>query len=434
MLKIYNKFYFNIIFVSIICLALTTTSIPVSGNQIKNYDLNYELLDNQIDDASFDLEIRKVMMLGHIPSLSACIVKDNEIVWSKGYGMYNRRLLKPANDHTIYMTASLSKPVTATALMQLYDQGLFDLDDDINDYLPFTLQNPKYPDVPITFRMLLSHRSSFTCNLLSSEDFSEKIIWKHFLYLGHLKDILQSFYPNELYPWLKDVMVPEGSLYDSDYWGDFPPGTHSNYSGINFILIGYLVELLSNKPFAEYCMDNIFIPLGMYDTSFSISDLDESRLAVPYLWLMGLYIPAPHYEYCCYNPAAGLRTTVEDLSHFLNAHLNDGLYDGIRILNESTVEEMHNIQYPGVGYGLGFEIMYLGSDKYVGHWGRNVGFIAHMLGCPSSNLGIIYFYNEYSPNSPLLFGDYLGFTPKEAEARNIIPQMLLEKAEELVRI
>ena len=117
----------------------------------------------------------------------------------------------------------------------------------------------------------------------------------------------------------------------------------------------------------------------MNDTIFTINDLNNDRLAVPYLWFGGFYFPIQHYEYGCYNPASGLRTTVQDLSHFLIAHMNNGLYHDVRILNESTAIGMHQIQYPGVGYGLGFEIGNIGLDRVIGHWGRNVGFISHMF-------------------------------------------------------
>jgi len=418
------------IIIYLIIIAFLIGPIPVmegSSNIHTSIIGKYGHITNDL----FDEQMLELMKQGHIPSLSACIVHNDDIVWEKGYGKYDISSDLLADTDTIYMTASISKTITATALMQLYDKGLFELDEDINSYLPLSIRNPKYPDVPITFRMLLSHRSSFTCNLLSSEDYSKNIFFKNFLYLGHLKDILTSFYPDEFYPWLKEVIVPNGSLYDSDYWGDYPPGEQSSYTGIGFILIGYLIEILSNQSFESYCKDNIFIPLHMNDTIFTINDLDNDRLAVSYLWFGGFYFPIQHYEYGCYNPASGLRTTVQDLSHFLIAHMNNGLYHDVRILNESTAIEMHQIQYPGVGYGLGFEVGRIGLDGTIGHWGRNVGFISHMFFSPSKDIGIIYFYNEYSPNSALFFGDYLGFTPNEGEARYEIPLILWEKANQV---
>ena len=145
----------------IIPLFIGTIFIPVT--RIILSENKTVMLEKQVDsndDPTFDLKIKLLMKVGHMPSLSACIIKNNGIVWSKGYGFYDIMHRKKACDDTIYMIGSISKSVTATALMQLYEQGLFDLDDDVSDYLPFTLRNPKYPDVPITFRMLLAHQSS----------------------------------------------------------------------------------------------------------------------------------------------------------------------------------------------------------------------------------------------------------------------------------
>ena len=113
-----------------------------------------------ISDFLFDLYIGFLMKIGHRPSIATCIIHDDEVVWSKGYGYYDLENLKPTTEDILYLQASVSKTVTATALMQLYEKGLFDLDDDINDYLPFELRNPNHPDEHITIKMILSHRSS----------------------------------------------------------------------------------------------------------------------------------------------------------------------------------------------------------------------------------------------------------------------------------
>lgn len=93
-------------------------------------------------------------------ALSVCIIKDNKTVWSKSYGYSHPHLFRKATNRTIYGVGSITKTITATAILQLYEKGLLDLNDDINTYLPFELRNPNFPDVPITIRSLLTHRSS----------------------------------------------------------------------------------------------------------------------------------------------------------------------------------------------------------------------------------------------------------------------------------
>ena len=416
--KIYYKLV-TLIFGFFLILGGLVNSIALSIDENKSFE--------NIDEQLLDL-----MKKGHIPTLSACIIKNDAVVWTKHYENYKIPFSDNEETRDIYMVASISKTLTATAIMQLYDKGLFNLDDDINDYIPISIRNPKYENDPITFRMLLSHRSSITLNLLSSEDYNNNYFFKNFLYLAHLKDILSNFYPNVFSEFIQDVLIPNGSLYEANYWGDFSPGSQSSYSGINFIILGYVIELLTNQSFNSYCKENIFLPLHMNNSSFLMKDLNNERLAIPYLWFgAGIYLPVPNYEYYSYNPASGLRTTVEDLSHFLIAHMNNGLFHEVRILNESTAIMMHDIQYSGIGYGLGFEIGTIGFNRIIGHWGRNVGFIAHMFFSHSKDCGIIYMYNEYSPNSAVFNGDYLGFTPKEGDARYEIPNILWEKANEL---
>jgi len=106
-----------------ISLFIGTTFIPATGRLLsENKPLSLEKQIGSNDDLFFDLKIKLLMKLGHMPSLSACIIKDNSVAWSKGYGFYDIRHKKKASDDTIYMTGSISKSVTATALMQLYEQ------------------------------------------------------------------------------------------------------------------------------------------------------------------------------------------------------------------------------------------------------------------------------------------------------------------------
>ena len=367
------------LFVGIIVCPLTISYI--------NHDLSYINLEDDwlINENFFNGYINLLMKLAHKSSLSACILIKDSNVWSNGYGFYDIENNKPATTDTIYLTASISKTVTATALMQLYDQGFFDLDDDVNNFLPFSLRNPKFPDVPITFRMILSHRSSlasdnsdrFCCSILPGDP-----------------DI-----PSYPYPWLEEYLTPGGSAFHSSVWSNSPPEKHYYYANIGFSIIGYLVELISGKNFNEYCKDNIFIPLGMYNTSFRLKDLNVSKIAVPYIFNKGEYIANPHYGMILLYPAGSMRTSVEELSHFLIAHMNKGVYKDVRILNESTIELMHTRHYPmhvrGEGYGLGWFITEkLLRKKEMGHSGGWPGVSTQMIYRPDDKTAIIIFTNS----------------------------------------
>ena len=211
---------------------------------------------NDLGDIFFDLKMEVLMKLSKFPSLSACIIEGDEVTWSKGYGFYDLESKKPATENTIYNIASITKTITGSALMQLWEQGLFDLDENVNNYLPFNLRNPYFPDDPITFRMLLSHSSS-----LNSETGENG--FKYYFWFNFSGDPPLSFYP---YPWLEEHLVPGGKWYYSARWSDsYYPGQYLMYANVNFDLVAYLVEIISGKPFLEYCDENIFLPLKMYE-------------------------------------------------------------------------------------------------------------------------------------------------------------------------
>jgi len=343
----------KIITLGVLALFIGIILSPVTNSYIDNNKNIYSVEnDNELLESIFDRYLTFLMKLAHKPSISVCIIKNDSVVWSKGYGLYDIENNKPATPETLYLLASISKTVAATAIMQLYEQELFDLDDDVNDYLPFNLRNPNYPDTSITFRMLLSHRSS-----IASDD-SNRLCSS---YIPGDPDI-----PTYPYPWLKEYLTPDGIAYHSSVWSENSPGEKFYYTNVGFSIIGYLVEILSGQNFNEYCIEHIFIPLEMYNVSYRLKDLNISKIAIPYTYKKGNLIPNPHYGMLFIHPGASIRASVEELSHFLIAHMNGGIYKDVRILNESTVEMMHTAHYPlnrkGFGYGLGWII----NDPIIG--------------------------------------------------------------------
>ncbi|MHA2495546.1 MAG: serine hydrolase domain-containing protein [Candidatus Hodarchaeales archaeon] len=357
------------------------------------------------DNQSLDEFIAYYMDVGEIPSLTAAIVKQDRVIWANGYGE------QPAVD-MIYMIGSITKTITATAVLQLYEQGMIDLDDDVNDYLPFPLRNPNHPNDSISFRMLLSHHSSLRG---THEDYYQYSSWQDLL-----REMGRS---NQTYPpiaeWLKNHLLPKGSN-KSTVWASWSPGERFLYSNTGFGVLGYLIELISNQSLGHYFSDHIFGPLGMMTTGYNYSDFEEEKLAIPYdLGVTGgEQTPLPHY-----NPmpvgSAGLRTSVLDLSQFLLAHMNKGMLNGTPILKDKTTRRMHE-KISGSHYGLGWTWGTLKSQsEFVqGHSGLEIGFSAHM-----------YFVQEPYPAKP--YGAIV-LTNKAArglfEYLNLILEALLEEA------
>jgi len=375
------------------CLAFTSTIIhpnidvehyeemPEKLTEIESVGANVILerrIDDLIHEKLFERSISRLMKLAHTSALSAAIIKGDDIVWTQGFGLYDRENNKQTDEETIFLVASISKTVTATAVMQLHEKGYFDLDDDVNEYLPFSLRNPIYSDTPITFRMLLSHRSG-----LATEP-------------NYPRPTFIRMIPGELDldPFLREYLIPGGIHYKPQVWTDSRPGEEMHYANIGYAVLGYLVELISDQPFEEYCREHIFEPLGMYNSSFRVANLNVSRLAVPYDFQSGGYYPYMHYDTVDY-PASGLRASVLDLSRFLIIHMNGGAYNNVRILEEETVDQMHSIQYEdGRRYGLGWQTWEKSTEIYVGHSGGMHGVATKMIFRQSDNVGIIFFINE----------------------------------------
>jgi CubicO group peptidase (beta-lactamase class C family) len=381
----------------IVILLISSSFIPTSAKNI-NFGKKSVLEYNQNDflnDNLFDKKISFLIKFLKFPSLTACIIKDDDIIWSKGYGYYDLRNMKEADPNTIYVIASITKTIVGTALMQLYEQGLFSLDEDVNNYLPFSLRNPNFPEEVITFRMLLSHTSSLNTNTRN------EYYWVNFS-----GDPPYSFFPE---PYLEEFLIPGGKYYHDTVWSDtVKPGGNAMYANIGFDIISFLVEIISGESFLEYCQSNIFNPLDMYNTSFNLSTLNLDNVAIPYHYYQGEYYqinelsfiygeetpPQPYWKIRCY-PAGGLYTTINDLSHFLIAHMNDGIYQNIRILEKDTVALMHTINPDNeIKYGLAWmERSFSLRHSATGHGGDLVGADTWMLYMPSENIGIIYFAN-----------------------------------------
>ena len=184
---------------------------------------------------NFEKIIKKAMKIAHLSALSAAVVVNDKMKWAEGYGLYDRENKKAATEETIYLMSSLSKSITATAVMQLYEKGHYDLDDDVNEYLPFKLRNPFHKDAPITFRMLLSHTSGLALE--------EGDLYAKTQISTRKKDILQNYYcgiiPANLKihnypdPFLKEYLVPGGIYYRPLIWTKSSPGEIMVYSNIS---------------------------------------------------------------------------------------------------------------------------------------------------------------------------------------------------------
>jgi CubicO group peptidase (beta-lactamase class C family) len=261
--------------------------------------------------------------------------------------------------------------------MQLKEQGLMNLDDDINDYLPFTVRNPNYPEHKITIYNLLTHSSGLNWPESDSE---VPGYYKHYA--------LDSSPP--LSDWIPEFILPGGAHYVPAVWLNNSPGEREWYSNIGACLLAYLVEVVSEMDYNEYCKQHIFEPLEMYNTSHTYADLDMNNMASLY------YQPAQQIAFYRYQgyPAGDLKTTIEDFSHFIIAYMNGGQYKNTRILAENTVNEILKIRNPASGLCL---IWNCTLGNWYGHAGGKTGTSAYVEYKRDSNVALMIVTNYRHP-------------------------------------
>ena len=298
------------------------------------------------------------------------VVKDGKILLVRGYGYANVARGTPVRpNRTLFRICSVSKVVTATAALQLVEQGKLRLNEDVNRYLTrFKLPNT-FPR-PVTLANLLTHTGGFDE-----------------LHIG--RSTLSALGLRPLGSYLAERM-PSRVL---------PPGEVYSYSDHGYALIGYLAEAVSGVPFARYVDQNIFRPLGMRHSSFqqTLPANLASQLATGYdIGGDGVAHAAP-YEYFNTAPAAGMSATATDMARFMIAQLQGGRYATGRILRAATVRQMQREHYssyprrrgypamPGVAYGFG--IGHQDGQRILDHSGALRGFTSLLTLLPEKRFG-----------------------------------------------
>lgn len=353
-----------------------------------------------------DAAIIQEMQTAKVPGAAVLLIRDGQIELSKGYGLADPETGRAVTPDTIFTIASISKTVTATALMMLYEQGKFDLEDDIDQYLPFEVRNPNFPDVPITFRMLLSHTSSI----------KDSDVYNEYYTLEQTPVLPDS--PIALGDYLKDYASSDGKLYNAKKnFLKNAPGTKYEYSNTGFGLIGYLVEQISGMSFSEYCRQSVFEPLEMKHTAWYFKDVNTDLMAVPYGYNNLLRRPKRYgfYSYPTY-PDGALKTSVKEYARFLSIFINEGkTLDGKVFLNSETVREMLTLQkFPGMSEkeSVGLAWHFDGNDY--NHSGGDPGIGTLTYFNPGTNQGAILFSNGGDASVPGLARAIFFYTQSEA--------------------
>ena len=314
-------------------------------------------------DALIPSQLRNRNIAGAVVS----VVKDGQVLFQKGYGYADVEEKKPVlPDQTLFRPGSVSKLFTATAVMQLVEQGKLDLDRDVNDYLDFAL--PKtYPE-PVTLRQLLTHTGGFEETLKN-------------LFVAHESDIkpLRTYLVNEMPARI------------------FLPGKIPSYSNYGFTLAGYIVERVSGEKFERYIENHILKPLGMNNSTFEQPLPPQLGPQMSKGYLSASKKPRD-FEWVQAAPAGALTTTAADMTQFMLAFLQDGAVDGVSILKPQTVRQMETQQFefdpmlPGLG--ITFMEYLIDPVRIIAHGGDTVYFHSDMILVPDAHLGYFLSYNS----------------------------------------
>lgn len=356
-------------------------------------------------------DLSQIFMRYKLMGMSVVGICNGEVSFSHYQGLADFQRNIPIDNNTKYRIASVSKAITAMALMKLWEQGYFQLDDDVNTYLNFSLRNPNFPSKAITFRMLLSHTASLNDG-------------------SGYENFLSATYNNNPPPNLSQLLTPSGSYYTANMFLNKEPGTYFTYANITYGVIGTLIERISGKRFDIFCKENIFQPLGL-DASFNIQDLSNiNQVAVLYRKSGSSWVPQidnyngimpPPRDLSGYtignnglifSPQGGLRISAKDLGVLAMLMINKGIYNNVRILNAATVNTMLEPQWTyngtnGNNYYCLFNEWTLGlhsitnrtrcdvvlGKKMVGHAGEAYGLISDWYFNVSTKEAVIFATN-----------------------------------------
>ena len=363
------------------------------------------------DIENIEKYIPALMQEAAIPGLAIAKISDAKVTFLQVYGKANVELNTAVTQDTLFNIASISKPIMGLVLLQLVEQGKLALDRDINDYLPFKINNPHITHEKITLRHLVTH----TSGIADYYDVDSYAINKD-------ADI-------SLEQHLKSLLTPTGKNYNQgQYFLNNAPGTKRKYSNLAAGLAGYLVEVTTGITLAEYSQQHIFKPLGMQDTRWLLHDLSLAQIAVPYeveqcipfmaicsdtesaelnLFISRYFNPPseskrfvayPHFGNPQY-PDGGIRSSIKDLSKLLVAVLENKDALGHKLISDAMYKEMLKLQLPK---DISDKQRFFWRDNSMGltgHMGADLGVFTALYFDPNKKDGFIILMNRGMDNN-----------------------------------
>lgn len=371
-------------YLTVVCLLLTLCIAPVSAQDQGARSLkgtSVTVAEGNATIAKLDAEIEAARVEWQVPGLAVAIVKDDQVLLSKGYGVKRVSTTDAVDGDTLFAIASNSKAFTAAALAILVDDGKLAWDDPVSKHLPyFRLKDPLASN-DIRVRDLLCHRSGLGT-------FSGDLLWWGTPYTP--KEILQ-----------RAVQLEPAAPFRAEY----------GYSNLMFLAAGEVIEAASGMKWSDFIGQRILRPLDMDRTVTSVRDLvARDNFATPHKTLSDNSNPIAWMNWDSMAAAGGIISSADDMSAWLRAQLRGGeLTNGQRLFSERSAHEMFQAQmamklpakpsarFPSThfrAYGLGWALSDYKGNKVVGHGGGYDGMYSQVLLVPEQKLGIVVLTNS----------------------------------------
>lgn len=305
--------------------------------------------------------IRQQLLDKSLPSIAIAVVQDGRIVWEEGFGWADRERRVAATAHTPYSLASVTKPLTATAVMTLVRDGKLNLDAPVSAYLGPGMLRAHHGQVEqVTSRLLLNHTSG-------------------------LGEYHRSFVRDA--PAMRDELQRHGELLAA-------PGERFQYSNLGYGALQEIIARLAGVSFADYVRREVFSPLGMRDSSIGRDSERAARSAARY-GADGL--PLEHYELSAAGSGSAY-ASAHDLARFALFHLGRKLQDQREILSPALRQQMRESTFsyrPNEYYGLGWDMDDTPSgQRFVGHRGGMAGVSTTLTLVPSAGIAVVVLTNS----------------------------------------
>ena len=343
--------------------------------------ITFGQIDNIPSTKTIDSIVNKTLTDNDVPGISLGIVKDGHTYYYKGYGTKNLETRAPIDSFTNFLTCSISKLFTATAIMQLVEQGKININDKLTKYVPeFKMKGEEYKN--ITIRQMLIHTSGLP-----------NIGNKHFIHPENDSVALTTF--------ARKLRKKKLS---------FKPGVQLNaktYSNTAYDILGLVIEKVTHQTYSRYVTNNVLLPAHIDSSSFFYTQTHSARRSSPHLKnRLSSYVKVSNYypDIPQDKPCGNLNSNAYDLCQWM-LH-NFSLYNNQTLQNEiikpSTLANMWTTQESIPGYktsiGLGWWIVESKKyGKYVFHVGNDPGYSAILIIVPKNNFGLVLLCNAEFP-------------------------------------